>query len=505
MTVLSTPPASLSLPPSPAQLLASRRFQALRLAFAGGLLLVCVLQAVHSWPALAAGTAFPNLNNDARSNPWLELGHTLGVCGLFGAYLLTLARWPQRPLAVRQVVALLVPSSLLAWLALPATSTDVMFYIGVGRMLVLHGANPYLHVYDEFQDGFASYLDWADATMPYGPLLLPCFSAAGWLSAHSPIAAIYLLKAWSLLIYGGSCWALHRLLRALGRDGAFGLFLFALNPLVLLDQLGNGHNDGLMLLFGMLGLWALARQREGLGLCLGLLSALSKLPGVVFLALVVARLLWRRQWAALARGALFGLLVGGVLHWLLFPSWGALLSLTNPLSTSVNSLHRLLLEAVAAWRGWSEETPGYDRFYQAERTLSMALFIAYFLWRLVAGRQRAGLQGLIQEHLQLLLVLLMAYTAWFLPWYTTWLLPLAALTESSSLRWASVAYSASVTAFFAFPGSVLGQSWQVLRTLLAHGVPLVLLLRAYLLARREPPAAATLCGASGGTLAERGP
>lgn len=494
--------------PTALQQLASSRFRSLRLTFTAGLLLLSVLQVAHSWPALAAGTAFPNLNNDPRSNPWLELCHTLAVCALFFAYLRTLLRWQEQPLSVRQVALLLVPSSLCAWLALPATSTDVLFYIGLGRLLVLHGANPYVHAYEDHDDGFSSYLDWADATMPYGPLLLPFFGAGGWLSAYSPIGAVYLLKASSLLVYLGLCWALHRLLRALGRDAAFGLFLFALNPLVLIDQIGNGHNDGLMLLFGVLGLWALARQREGLGLCLALLSALAKLPGIVLLALVVTRLLWRRRWAALARGAAFALLLGGLLRWLLFPSWQAVLSLTNPSSSAVNSLHRLLLDGVQAWQGWSAESPGFERFYEAERSLSFALFGAYFLWRLVAGRQRADLLGLLREHIQILLVILLAYTAWFLPWYTTWLLPLAALTESSSLRWAIVAYSASVTAFYAFPGSVLGQPWQVLRTLLAHGVPLALLLRAQLRERRErreQGASATLYAAAGSELSERGP
>src|SRR5688572_14937726 len=138
-------PASSALPPhAPAP--AAARLLPLQLSFGCGFLCLSVLQLLHSWPALAAGTTFPNLNNDARSNHWLELGHTLGMCVVFFAYLRTLLRWREQPLSARQVVKLLLPSSLLALLALPATSTDILFYIGIGRMLVLYGANPYLHI-----------------------------------------------------------------------------------------------------------------------------------------------------------------------------------------------------------------------------------------------------------------------------------------------------------------------------------------------------------------------
>lgn len=447
----------------------------LSIGYALGLGLIAIVQWLHSWPSLAEGRVFPNLNNDPTSNPLLEAAHTLVLGGLLYLYLRTLLAWQQRPLGTRDVVELLVPSSLLAWLALPATSTDILFYVSMGRLVVLHAANPFVHTYEEFPDAFSSYLDWPDATMPYGPLLLPFFTLSGWLSQHSVLASLYLLKLVALGFYYGICWVLPRVARGFGRDPAWALFLFALNPLVVLDQMGNGHNDGLMILFGLLALAALQHGRQALGLVLALLSALSKLPGIVLLALVATRLLWRRQWAALARAAAFALPLLALLGALLFPSLEAVMSLTNPTSSSVNSLHQVLFELAARLNGWDDEAPAYERFYDVERGLSVALFCAFFLWRLWRGQQRRELIGLVDEQARILLVLLVAYTAWFLPWYVTWLLPLAALVRQATLRWAVVAYSCSVAVFFAFPSSLLGTGWQVLRTLFAHGVPLVIL------------------------------
>lgn len=464
----------------------------LSVGYAVGLALLAVLQWLHSWPLLAEGRVFPNLNNDATSSPLLEAAHTLVLGGLLYLYLRTLLAWRQRPLARRDVVRLLVPSSLLAWLALPATSTDILFYVGMGRLVVLHGANPYLHTYEDFPDAFTSYLDWPDATMPYGPLLLPFFTLSGWLSQHSVLASLYLLKLVALGFYYGICWVLPRVARGFGQDPAWALFLFALNPLIILDQMGNGHNDGLMILFGVLALAALQHGRQAQGLVLALLSALSKLPGIVLLVLVATRLLWRRQWSAIARAAAVALPLLALLGVVLFTNLDAVVSLSNPTSSSVNSLHQVLFELAARINGWDDEAPAYERFYDIERGLSVALFSAFFLWRLACGQHKHELRGLVHEQVSIILVMLVAYTAWFLPWYVTWLLPLAALVRSSTLSWAIVAYSCSVAVFFVFPGSLLGSWWQVLRTLFAHGVPLAIHVRGELVARRKPAPAELL-------------
>jgi hypothetical protein len=65
---------------------------------------------------------------------------------------------------------------------------------------------------------------------------------------------------------------------------------------------------------------------------------------------------------------------------------------------------------------------------------------------------------------------------------TTWVVPLVAMAGSVRLRWAIVAYSWSVLALYAFPRMVLDEvpfhaAWEVLRLLIAHAVPLIVLFR----------------------------
>src|SRR5688572_8329086 len=92
------------------------------------------------------------------------------------------------------------------------------------------------------------------------------------------------------------------------------------------------------------------------------------------------------------------------------------------------------------------------------------------------------MESLVRELAYLFLAFMIGYITWFFPWYTTWLVPLAAMVTCGRLRWAIVAYSWSVLALYAFPRVVLDDvpfhgAWEVLRILIAHTVPFIVLFR----------------------------
>src|SRR5688572_23287484 len=65
------------------------------------------------------------------------------------------------------------------------------------------------------------------------------------------------------------------------------------------------------------------------------------------------------------------------------------------------------------------------------------------------------MESLVRELAYLFLAFMIGYITWFFPWYTTWLVPLAAMVTCGRLRWAIVAYPWSVLALYAFPRVVL--------------------------------------------------
>src|SRR5204862_110227 len=75
-------------------------------------------------------------------------------------------------------------------------------------------------------------------------------------------------------------------------DPAFALAVFALNPLILVEQVGSGHNDGLIVLFGLLVVWALQRGRDRAAIGFAVIATLVKMPGVLWLEAVLVLLVF---------------------------------------------------------------------------------------------------------------------------------------------------------------------------------------------------------------------
>jgi alpha-1,6-mannosyltransferase len=440
----------------------------------------------HSWWALSHGQVFADLGDSRASSPTIEILQTLTLLCLFGLYLYCLVKWNRRQFSAREVIIMSIAPGILAWAALPANSTDVLAYIGLGRIAGVYRANPYIHTYSEFNDFYSPFVQW-DITMPYGPVMLPFFILAGWVSQLSVLASVFLLKLIWLITHYCNCWLIYRILKARKTDPAYLLFLYCLNPLVMLELVANGHNDGLLIFFGLSSVFALQRQWHSAAVCLALLSALVKLPGCFFLLVVMAYLVRRREWRGLVIGISVSTALLLALKVTLFSSTESLMSMANAAPYTKNSLHELLI-GLAYWLGNQLGAPlDYDTIYTIDRRVFSALFLCFCLWRLWQIRD---LDSLVRELGHVYLALLIGYAGWFFPWYVTWLIPLAALTKSAQLRWAVVIFSWTALALYAFPNFVVGQAplhwlWATLRIAIVHLIPLMLLARAYWLGRES--------------------
>lgn len=445
-----------------------------------GYLALALIHWWHSWQPLSQWRVFADLGDSRASNPVIEICQTLTLLYLFALYLLCLINWKRWRFSVREFAVISIPSGILAWSALPANSTDILAYIGLGRIAAIYGANPYLHTYSEYADYYSNFVEW-DITMPYGPVVLPLFILAGWVSQHSVLAAIFVLKLIWLLTHYFNCFLLCRILKAWRLEPAYGLFLFGLNPLVLLELVANGHNDGLMFFFGLLSIFALQRQWRSAAVWLALLSALVKLPGVFFLLAIMAYLVRRREWRGLGQGLLVSATLLLALKVTLFPSIESMTSMANTGSYTKNSLHELLIVMADKIGSQLGAPMDYERLYSIDRRVFSTLFLCFCLWRLWRIRD---LNSLAPELAYIFLGLLIGYATWFFPWYVTWLIPLAALTESLRLRWAIIIFSWTALALYAFPNFVVEQAplhwlWATLRIVIVHLTPLVLLSIAY--------------------------
>jgi alpha-1,6-mannosyltransferase len=451
------------------------------LLFALGYLVLAIIHWRHSWPAFASGRVFADLGYSLKAHPSLEFAQTLTLGVLFLLYLLALKRWDRLKFSLRDVVLIAIPSCFLAFAALPANSTDIMAYIGLGRIAGVYGANPYLHPYSTFADFFTPYIEW-ETTMPYGPAILPIFIVAGWVSQLSVVGSVFALKFIWALAHIANCYLLYRILKARGQDPAYGVFLFGLNPLILLELLANGHNDGALIFCGLLSIYLLQQEKYGAALVAAFLCGLIKLPGIFFFAGVAIYLCRRREWRGLGTGILRTTGLSGALIMTLLPTRDALVSLTNISSAALNSLHSVLIFFTDHVGDLMDVPMDYDRVYSGNRAVFSSLFLAFCLWRLWKIRD---LGSLVQELLLIFFALLIGYATWFFPWYVAWLIPLAALLNADSafrirLQWAVIAFSWTSLALYAFPLNLMSQTSQpylleTVRILIVHLTPLGIL------------------------------
>jgi hypothetical protein len=282
-----------------------------------GMLLICAA-ALARFPLLATYrvqilTLEQQVAADGRLAPGLVLASLL-LCALYIAGYLALSKTLRPPLSPRRrrelwLIVLLAPllaAGLLLWIH-PTTSLDLYDYLYRGHMAARYGANNFIQSPEELRelDRLYWYTAWRRAHTAYGPLWEAMSIAVARLSGTTLLP---LLVGFKLLSALG--WLLCALaIGLLSRPGQrlLAAYLWLWNPLVLWELVGAGHNDGWMLLFGLLAYGALG-QRPTLALLLLTVGALIKYPLALLWPLLLAVAL--AQQPTLRARVLFGLGAG---------------------------------------------------------------------------------------------------------------------------------------------------------------------------------------------------
>jgi Glycosyltransferase family 87 len=374
-------------------------------------------ESVRGGVPAALGGAFFNTGID------LHAGGTIAVLGLiFVSYLLVVGASGQ--LSGRTVLLLIAALQTLIILGPPLVSTDVFSYQSYARMGALYGASPYLNGPHAIAlDTVFPYVGakWSYIPSAYGPAftlfsyLFASLSVAASVVAYKAVAAVSSIAIITLV------WKLARIR---GVDPVKAVALVGLNPLLLLYAVGGGHNDLLMLAISTGAIYLFLTQRARMGGGLFVLSVAIKLTAgllIPFAALSGGAEYGRARRRALligvgigtvlmlaTSGAVFG---AGVLN--LFPTvarsqsegdWHSIAGLVSALAPSlVGHIVSGLLDALFLWVTFSL----MRRVWRRELDWLNAAGWATFVMLATAGS--------------------------LLPWYVTWLLPLAAISTDKRL------------------------------------------------------------------------
>lgn len=326
----------------------------------------------------------------------------------------------------------------------PITALDVVLYVVRARLWTLYGASPMVALPMNFpQDPFITLAgEYAKQPSPYGPLWELVAQIPLQLGITGIAGGVIAMKIISLLSYLGMGiligWHARQDSSRFNVSSLTALTFFALNPLVLMQAIGNGHNDMLMLLLMTLGLVLWQRDRWAPATLALTLATLIKITGLILLplfgmAILAASFTWR---ARLTRGlgmflifsvtALLAYLVTGP-----FPEVfdGVRHAALGRLGFSPAYAIRVILREV-----FPGKTPVINLPEPALRNVFI-LYYGYLLLKLAQKKMTLLEAGFLAYFGQLIL------GSTFRIWYPLWLVPFAALNLNSRTYWRMFLFS----------------------------------------------------------------
>jgi hypothetical protein len=349
----------------------------------------------------------------------------------FAAYLGVL--WKAPRLGKRVVWGLILVLVAAFALAPVLLSHDVYSYVDYARLGVRHGLDPYVHP-PLAAPGDPAYgeVTWTEATSAYGPLFTLLTYPLAWLPVGVAVATLKAIAALSVLAISALT---ARMAAWRGIDPVRAAAFVALNPLVLVHVVGGAHNDALTMLLAMLAVAAILSARELTGGAALLAAIATKLSAAVFapfaLVGVTSSLPTRRDNRPVGRlsaGALGAALALGLAayaafgrHWLHgFGLAGENQSRTSHMSIPITLARLTGLDASGV------------------RLAAALLFAALVLYLLVwTARGNDWIRAAAWAGFALLMA-----TAWLLPWYLLWPLPLVAISRDRTLQLLTLALTA---------------------------------------------------------------
>lgn len=455
--------------------------------------------------------------------------------GIYALASLLIQKQPERQqfTAVTRMIWFLAIAGGIIYILTPAMiSRDIFVYVGYGRTISLHHANPYFVAPSAFpQDPLTIYDDWQSATAAYGPFWLVICALLAPLGGNSPLAYLLIFRLLSFASYLFNIWLISNILKNMGRSPrtvTLGTLLYAWNPLVIEETCLGGHNDTIMVTLLLLGIWFSVRAEQqdfarpsryllpAIAFTLATLVKITALPLIVLYLVFLARramssapstssmlrlehiraLNWQ---AALAKVVLTGAVCGIIAALFYAPFWlghsiqDILTSFSSPPSSilSENSIMRAIHEWILAHglpsqNSWAATLLTFfnlrvvwDRISYV--CLAATLIVgAVWIWRVPTTRTM-----LLAALLSLGGLLLV--TPWFFAWYIIWLVSIAALCLPAidRLGRALLAFTLtfSATAFITYGATV--SKWQEYDWL-AMGIPPLIAFFFFLYLKKRP-------------------
>jgi hypothetical protein len=247
-----------------------------------------LLTQMGAWPVLPSLLIFPGRAllphlpfQYATATPgyldgWFDISMLFAAfLVVFVVYLLALRRLPGS-ISWRFIKRSTILIGCLYVLIPVVTSPDLFSYIGYARMAVLHNLNPLTTIPTAIQsDPVYKYIFWVDQPSAYGPTWAIITSFMQWLLVVFRntyiMPMVLVLRVTGLVMHLISTrliWLISGQMQQINgqpvlatRKRIRATLAFAWNPLLLFEACVNAHNDAMLVVFVLLMIWVLAKEK----------------------------------------------------------------------------------------------------------------------------------------------------------------------------------------------------------------------------------------------------
>lgn len=253
-------------------------------------LLFTTCYAVYSYSQIDLNlTLFSNKIYQTFQKSMIQLGYfnrsfstliyTLIILILYAVYCILYTSFKKGKLSLKNLWLITALAIGILLFSYPALSHDIFNYIFNAKMVLVYHKNPHINVALEFpHDLWTRFMHNTHTPAPYfyGWTALSLFPSL--LGFSKLTLNLLTFKLFEIVFFIWQIDLLNKILnKLLPKERLNRLFLFILNPLILIETFGNGHNDVVMISLALFSLWFLIKEEKT--------TFKNLIPSIIFLLL----------------------------------------------------------------------------------------------------------------------------------------------------------------------------------------------------------------------------
>ena len=313
--------------------------------------------------------------------------------------------------------------------------TDDYFRFVWDGLFVANHSNPFLTMPSAYMQGTLSVpgvnlslyerLNSPDYYSVYPPVCQYIFGLTAKICGANIFWNVVMIRIFVILTECGSVAVLYKIARRLNAP-AGSILIYAFNPLVIIELTGNLHPEAFMILFLLLAIYLLMRERQILSALSFGLAVGTKLVPLIFLPLLIKRL-------GLVKSLRYFAIVGAatVLLFLPFISFQSISNFISGLSLYFKVFEfNASIYYIARWIGY--QITGYNVIAFSGMILAILSFLAIVI---LSYREKTLTWASLFSHMLFCAAAYLLFATTAHPWYLT---PLIAFSVFSLYRYALV-------------------------------------------------------------------